>query len=147
MVDASDNFPTKFLCNDAAVATRRPLVHAGVMRFGGQMLTVVPGESACLRCLIAEIPPREDSPGAAQVGILGAAAGVVGSWQAVEAVKLLAGIAPPPRREAPDRRHPHGRGVAPPVPRDRSCPACGDRPRITDPLSPAEYIQERGCAA
>ncbi|MBS1244493.1 MAG: adenylyltransferase [Deltaproteobacteria bacterium] len=142
VIDASDNFPTKFLCNDAAVATRRPLVHAGVMRFGGQMLTVVPGESPCLRCLIAEIPPREDSPGAAQVGILGAAAGIVGAWQALEAVKLLAGIAPRPGGKLLTLDALTGEVSRYSVPRDPACPACGDSPRIADPLSPAEYLQD-----
>ncbi len=141
VVDASDNFPTKYLCNDAAVVTRRPLVHAGVMRFGGQMLAVVPGESPCLRCLIAEIPPREDSPGAAQVGILGAAAGIVGAWQALEAVKLLAGIAPGSGGKLLTVDALTGAMSRHEVTRDPACPACGDSPRIVDPLSPAEYLQ------
>lgn len=142
VVDASDNFPTKFLCNDAAVATRRPLVHAGVMRFGGQMLTVVPGETPCLRCLIPEIPPRRDSPGASQVGILGAAAGIVGAWQALEAVKLLAGIVPRPGGKLLIVDALTGEASFRSVPRDPDCPACGGSPRIGEPLTPAEYVQD-----
>jgi len=141
VVDASDNFPTKFLCNDAAVVTRRPLVHAGVMRFGGQMLSVVPGETPCLRCLIPEIPPRPDSPGAAQVGILGAAAGIVGAWQALEAVKLLAGVAPRPGGRLLVVDGLTGEASFRSVPRDPDCPVCGGSPRIVEPLSPAEYEQ------
>ncbi len=145
VVDASDNFPTKFLCNDAAVVTGRPLVHAGVLRFGGQLLTVVPGTGPCLRCLIGEIPPRKDSPGCAEAGIVGAAAGVLGAWQAVEAIKLLAGI---PSRSTGrlltvDTLTGEVSHLA--MPRDPACPACGESPRITDPLSPAEYRQDRNC--
>jgi molybdopterin/thiamine biosynthesis adenylyltransferase len=142
VVDASDNFPTKFLCNDAAVATRRPLVHAGVMRFGGQMLPVVPGETPCLRCLIPEIPPRRDSPGAARVGVLGAAAGIVGAWQALEAVKLLAGIARPAGGRLLVVDALSGEASFRSVPRDPDCPACGGSPRIGEPLSTAEYEQD-----
>ncbi|MEW6721034.1 MAG: HesA/MoeB/ThiF family protein [Thermodesulfobacteriota bacterium] len=142
VVDACDNFPTKYLCNDAAVLARRPLVHAGVMRFAGQMLTVVPGETACLRCVIPEIPPRKDSPGAVQVGILGAAAGIVGAWQAMEAVKLLAGIGPRPGGHLITVDALAGETSRYPVEKDPACPACGVSPRIAEPLSPAEYEQE-----
>jgi molybdopterin/thiamine biosynthesis adenylyltransferase len=146
VVDASDNFPTKYLCSDAAVVTRRPLVHAGVMRFGGQMLTVVPGETACLRCLIPEIPPRIDSPGAAQVGILGAAAGIVGAWQAMEAVRLLAGMVPSPGGKLLTVDALSGEASRHSVSRDPACPVCGESPRITDPLRPADYHQDPAAA-
>jgi len=147
VVDGSDNFPTKFLCSDAAVVTGRPLVHAGVLRFGGQMLTVVPGEGPCLRCLIPEIPPRKDSPTCSESGIVGAAAGVVGAWQAMEAIKILAGIAPTPpgRLLTVDTLANEVSCVA--VRRDPACPACGERPRISEPLSPAEYQREDRCPA
>jgi len=140
VVDATDNFSSKFLCNDAAVATRRPLVHAGVLRFGGQLLTVLPGETACLRCLISEIPPKEDSPGAVQIGILGAAAGIVGSWQALEVVKLIAEISPRPGGILLSLDALSVEVSRYPVPKDPACPACGSCPRISEPLSPAEYL-------
>ena len=147
VVDGSDNFPTKYLCSDAAVIAGRPLVHAGVLRFGGQLLTVVPGGGPCLRCLIPEIPPRKDSPSCSESGIVGAAAGVVGAWQAMEAIKLLAGIAssPPGRLLTIDTLTNEVTGVA--VRRDPGCPACGERPRIAEPLSPAEYRAESRCIA
>ena len=143
VVDATDNFPSKFLCNDAAVATRRPLVHAGVMRFGGQMLTILPFETACLRCLIPEIPPKADAPGAVQIGILGATAGIMGAWQAVEVVKLLAQIPPRPGGVLLSLDSLSGEMSRHPMPRDPACPTCGDCPRISEPLSPAEYIQKQ----
>ncbi|MGE5246900.1 MAG: HesA/MoeB/ThiF family protein [Verrucomicrobiota bacterium] len=143
VVDASDNFPTKYLCNDAAVVTGRPLVHAGVMRFGGQLLTIVPGDGPCLRCLIAEIPPRKDSPGSAEAGIVGAAAGILGAWQAMEAIKILAGIPSTSAGRLLTLESLTGEVSRLAVPRDPSCPACGDSPRISDPLSPGEYQQGR----
>jgi molybdopterin/thiamine biosynthesis adenylyltransferase len=147
VVDASDNFPTKYLCNDAAVVTGRPLVHAGVLRFGGQLLTVVPGRGPCLRCLIAEIPPRKDSPGCAEAGIVGAAAGVVGAGQAMEAIKLLAGIPSPAPGTLLTVDTLTGEVSRLAMPRDPSCPACGESPRISDPLSPVEYRQDGNCTA
>ncbi len=147
VVDASDNFPTKYLCNDAAVVTGRPLVHAGVLRFGGQLLTIVPGMGPCLRCLISEIPPRKDSPGCAEAGIVGAAAGIVGAWQAMEAITLLAGIAPRPSGSLLTIDALTGEVSRLSVARDPACPACGNSPRISDPLPPAEYRQDPYCRA
>jgi molybdopterin/thiamine biosynthesis adenylyltransferase len=142
-VDGSDTFSTKYLCNDAAVVTGRPLVHAGVLRFGGQMLTVVPGAGPCLRCVIPRIPSRKDSPGCAEAGIVGAAAGVVGAWQAMEAIKLLSGAAPSPGGKLLTIDTLSNEVSCLTVVRDRSCPACGEHPRITEPLSAAEYDPER----
>ncbi len=147
VVDACDNFPTKYLCNDAAVVARRPLVHAGVLRFGGQLLVVVPGQGPCLRCLIPEIPPRKDAPGCSEAGIVGAAAGIVGAWQAMEAIKLLAGIGPSAKGRLLTVDALAGEATRLAVARDPSCPSCGDRPRIAEPLSPADYLQERSCNA
>jgi molybdopterin/thiamine biosynthesis adenylyltransferase len=145
IVDGSDNFSTKYLCNDAAVVTGRPLVHAGVLRFGGQMLTVVPGEGPCLRCVLPRIPSRKDSPGCAEAGIVGAAAGVVGAWQAMEAIKLLSGITPSPGGKLLTIDTLSNEVSCLALVRDRSCPACGEHPRITEPLSAAEYDSEWSC--
>ncbi|MBI5420461.1 MAG: HesA/MoeB/ThiF family protein [Deltaproteobacteria bacterium] len=145
VVDGSDNFPTKYLCSDASVITGVPLVHAGILRFGGQVLTVLPGEGPCLRCLIPEIPPRRDAPTCSEAGILGASAGVVGSWQAVEAVKLLLGIGEKlcGRLMTIDTLSCSVSVLS--VPKDPGCPACGNSPRIRPPLSAAEYGLERSC--
>lgn len=147
VVDGSDNFSTKYLCNDAAVLTRRPLVHAGVVRFGGQMLTVVPGAGPCLRCVIPRIPPAKDSPGCAEAGILGAAAGVVGAWQAMEAIKLLSGAGPAPGGKLLTIDTLGNEVSSVSVARDPSCPACGEHPRITEPLAPEEYDPRWSCIA
>jgi adenylyltransferase/sulfurtransferase len=92
-LDCTDNFPTRFVLADACWAEGVPLVSAAVLRFEGQLLSVIPAEgSPCYRCLIPEPPPPDVAPAAAQVGILGAVAGVLGTLQAVEAIKVLAGI-------------------------------------------------------
>ena len=92
-LDCTDNFATRFVLADACWAEGVPLVSAAVLRFEGQLLSVIPAAgSPCYRCLIAEPPPSEVAPTAAQVGILGAVAGVLGTLQAVEAIKILARI-------------------------------------------------------
>jgi len=91
VIDATDNFPAKFLINDACVKTRIPFSHAGVIRFFGQLMTVVPGKSACYRCIFNSLPPREAAPTCSEAGILGTVAGIVGTLQATEAIKFLTG--------------------------------------------------------
>lgn len=146
VLDGSDNFPTKYLCNDASVVTGVPLVHAGVLRFAGQMTTVVPGRGPCLRCLIPEIPPRKDAPTCSEAGILGAAAGVFGSWQAVEAIKILAGAGEALAGRLLTLDTLSGTASVVHFPRDPGCPACGGARRIGAPLRPEEYEPERSCA-
>jgi adenylyltransferase/sulfurtransferase len=91
IVEATDNFEAKFLINDACVLAGKPFSHAGVLRMSGQTMTVLPGRSACLRCLFDQPPPPGSVPGAAQVGILGAVAGTLGTLQATEALKYILG--------------------------------------------------------
>lgn len=146
VIDGSDNFPTKFLCSDASVLTGVPLVHAGVLRFGGQMMAVVPGKGPCLRCLIPEIPPRRDTPTCAEAGILGGVAGIVGAWQAVEAIKIIAGAGEPLAGRLLTLDTLTVTVSVHAVSRDPHCPACGDSPRIRLPLEVSEYEQERSCA-
>jgi len=91
LVDGSDNFPTKFLANDAAVAAGKPLVHGGVLGYTAQLLTVIPGSTGCLRCLF-EAPPEEGTvPSTSRTGILGPLAGFAGCLMGAEAVRLLRG--------------------------------------------------------
>src|SRR5882724_2737755 len=92
IVDGSDNFPTKFLVNDIAVSMEIAFSHAGIVRMQGQTMTVVRRKSSCYRCLFREPPPAEEILNCQQAGILGAVAGTVGSIQATEAVKYLAGF-------------------------------------------------------
>ncbi len=95
VVDCSDSFETRYLANDACCAQGVPLVEAGVLGFDGLVLTIRPGESACYRCAFPTPPPAGSVPSCREAGVLGATAGVVGSIQALEALKLLGGVGKP----------------------------------------------------
>jgi adenylyltransferase/sulfurtransferase len=92
IIDGSDNFSTKFLVNDVAIRMDIAFSHAGIVRLQGQTMTVLPRKSACYRCLFREPPPAEEILSCQQAGILGAVAGTIGSIQATEAIKYLAGF-------------------------------------------------------
>jgi molybdopterin/thiamine biosynthesis adenylyltransferase len=92
IVDGSDNFATKFLVNDTAVDLGKAFSHAGIVRFQGQTMTVLPGKSACYRCVFQDPPAPGEIMNCQQAGILGAIAGTIGSIQATEAIKYLAGM-------------------------------------------------------
>ena len=91
VLDGTDNFPAKFLINDACVMEKIPFSHAGIIRFMGQLMTVIPGESPCYRCAFKEPPPKGAVPTCREAGVIGAMAGVIGSLQALEAVKYITG--------------------------------------------------------
>lgn len=93
ILDGTDNFETRFLINDLAVKTHRPWVYGAVIGATGLCMTIVPGETPCLRCVFEEAPPPEMNPTCDTAGVLGSAVNVVASLQAVEAIKLLAGRA------------------------------------------------------
>ncbi|MBO4312213.1 MAG: HesA/MoeB/ThiF family protein [Desulfovibrionaceae bacterium] len=92
ILDGTDNFPSKFLINDACVMAGKAFSHAGIIRFQGQLMTVVPGKSPCYRCIFRDIPPQDAVPSCREAGVIGSMAGVIGSLQAMEAVKYLCGI-------------------------------------------------------
>ena len=92
VIDATDNFPAKFLINDACVMAKKPFSHAGIIRFQGQLMTYVPGKGPCYRCVFKEPPPKDAVPTCKQAGVIGAMAGVIGSLQAMEAVKYIIGV-------------------------------------------------------
>ncbi len=92
IIEATDNFEAKFLINDACVKAQKPYCHGGVIRFGGQLMTYVPGRGPCYRCVFGDAPAPGDVPTAKEEGVVGAAAGVIGSLQAMEAIKYLLGI-------------------------------------------------------
>lgn len=92
VIDGTDNFQTKFLINDACCLESKPFCHAGILRFEGQLMTVLAGRSACYRCVFHQPPPPGLVPSCSQAGILGVVAGVIGTLQATEAIKYLVGI-------------------------------------------------------
>ncbi len=95
VVDCSDSFETRYLVNDACCEERVPLVEAAVLGFEGLVMSIRPGESACYRCAFPTPPPAGAVPSCREAGVVGAMAGIVGSIQALEAIKLLTGIGEP----------------------------------------------------
>jgi molybdopterin/thiamine biosynthesis adenylyltransferase len=91
IIDATDRIENKFLINDACVLAKKPFSHAGILQFTGQLMTYVPNESPCYRCMFEDIP-KDDLPNCSQVGVLGAVCGVIGNLQALECIKYLLGV-------------------------------------------------------
>jgi molybdopterin/thiamine biosynthesis adenylyltransferase/rhodanese-related sulfurtransferase len=126
IVDGTDNFPTRYLVNDAALVKRIPVVHGSIFRFEGQATVFDPYNGPCYRCMIPEPPPAELAPSCAEAGVLGVLPGIVGSIQAMEAIKLLLGLGDTlaGRLLAYDALETSFRVFK--VPRDPDCPACGE---------------------
>jgi len=135
VVDGGDNFPTRYLVNDASLHLRTPVVHGSIFRFEGQVSVFHPYEGPCYRCQFPEPPPPELAPSCAEAGVLGVLPGIIGSIQAVEAIKLILGIGESLvgrlltydalAQEFVDLR----------LKRNVDCPACGDEdmpPRLVD---------------
>jgi molybdopterin/thiamine biosynthesis adenylyltransferase/rhodanese-related sulfurtransferase len=129
VVNGSDNFPTRYLLNDAAWFKGRPWVDAAILRFEGQLAVFRPGRG-CYRCLFPMPPPPGAVPSCAEAGILGAVAGVLGSMEAVEAIKVLLGLAQdePSRLLLYDAWHSSWQSV--PFHPDPRCPLCGEHPSL-----------------
>jgi molybdopterin/thiamine biosynthesis adenylyltransferase/rhodanese-related sulfurtransferase len=125
IVDGTDNFPTRYLVNDASLLKRIPVVHGSIFRFEGQATVFNPYEGPCYRCMIPEPPPAELAPSCAEAGVLGVLPGIIGSIQAVEAIKILLGIGETlqGRLLAYDALEQSFRTFK--VHRDPKCPACG----------------------
>src|SRR5213083_2230849 len=125
IVDGTDNFPTRYLVNDASLLKRIPVVHGSIFRFEGQASVFDPYKGPCYRCFLPEPPPAELAPSCAEAGVLGVLPGIIGSIQAMEAIKLLLGIGDPliGRLLAYDALEESFRVFR--VHRDPECPACG----------------------
>jgi molybdopterin/thiamine biosynthesis adenylyltransferase len=95
IVDGGDNFPLRYLVNDASVILNKPVVHGSIFRFEGQVSVFWPGEGPCYRCLYRQPPPPEMAPSCAEGGVFGVLPGIIGCLEAVEALKLLLGIGDP----------------------------------------------------
>ncbi len=92
IVDGADNFPTRYLLNDAALKLGKPVVHASIYRFEGQLTSFIPGQGPCYRCLYPSPPPPDMAPSCQEAGVLGVLCGVIGTLQANEAIKILLGM-------------------------------------------------------
>lgn len=143
VVDGSDNFPTKYLVNDACVLSGRPLSHGGMFRFDGQAITILPGESACYRCLFPEPPPPGLVPSCQEAGILGAVAGIIGTIQANEVLKYILGIGDllTGRLFVFDALKSSFRQLK--VPKDPKCPVCGEDPTVTKLIDYEQFCSLR----
>jgi sulfur-carrier protein adenylyltransferase/sulfurtransferase len=143
IVDGADNFPTRYLLNDASVWHGVPVVHGSIFRFEGQATVFKPHEGPCYRCLFPQPPPPELAPSCAEGGVLGVLPGVIGSLQANEALKLALGIGDPliGRLLLFDALSASFTEVS--IRRDPSCPVCGDEPTITDYVDYVEFCAAR----
>jgi len=131
VVDGSDNFPTRYLVNDACVLLGKPNVYGSVFRFDGQVSVFYAKEGPCYRCLYVEPPPPDLVPSCAEGGVLGVLPGIIGSLQALEAIKLIVGFGEPliGRLVLFDGRRMQFRELA--LQKDPDCPVCGSRPTVT----------------
>jgi len=130
IIDGTDNFAAKFLINDACVFAKKPFSHAGILHFIGQTTTILPGESACYRCVFPEPPTPGSIPSCAQAGVIGVLPGVIGSIQATEAVKFLIGVGEllSGRLLIYDAEGMEFRDVS--IRKNPRCPLCGETPTI-----------------
>lgn len=133
IIDGTDNFPAKFLINDACVMEKKPFSHAGIIRFKGQLMTYVPGEGPCYRCVFKNPPPKDAVPTCKQAGVVGAMGGVIGSLQAMEAIKYIIGQGKLLTGSllTYDALEMDFRKVKLPSNTDK-CPVCGINPTITE---------------
>ena len=143
IVDGADNFPTRYLVNDAAVWHGVPVVHGSIYRFEGQVTVFKPHEGPCYRCLFPQPPPPELAPSCAEGGVLGVLPGIVGSLQASETLKLALGIGESlaGRLLLFDALSTEFSEVT--LRRDPDCPVCGDNPTITEYVDYVEFCQGR----
>jgi sulfur-carrier protein adenylyltransferase/sulfurtransferase len=144
VIDGTDNFPTRYLVNDACVLLKKPNVYGSIFRFDGQASVFHPPHGPCYRCLYPEPPPPGEVPSCAEGGVLGILPGLIGCIQATEAVKLILGTGEPligrlllydalqmSFREFKVRRNP-------------KCPVCGDQPTITKLIDYEQFCGVRG---
>lgn len=133
IIDGTDNFPAKFLINDACVMAEKPFSHAGIIRFRGQLMTYVPGEGPCYRCVFKDPPPKDAVPTCKQAGVVGAMGGVIGSLQAMEAIKYITGVGKllTGYLLTYDAIEMEFRKIKLPK-RNSDCAVCGDAPTITE---------------
>ncbi|MDO4647729.1 MAG: thiazole biosynthesis adenylyltransferase ThiF [Eubacteriales bacterium] len=143
VIDGTDNFPAKFLINDACVMAKKPFSHAGIIRFKGQLMTYVPGEGPCYRCVFKNPPPKDAVPTCKQAGVIGAMGGVIGSLQAMEAIKYITGVGKLLTGSllTYDAINQEFRKIK--LPKDtHGCAVCGDHPTITELIDYEQTVCE-----
>jgi sulfur-carrier protein adenylyltransferase/sulfurtransferase len=141
IVDGADNFPTRYLLNDASVWHGIPVVHGSIFRFEGQATVFKPHEGPCYRCLFPQPPPPQLAPSCAEGGVLGVLPGVIGSLQTNEALKLALGIGEPLVGRLLMFDALEGTFTEIKLRRDPECPVCGENPSITDYIDYVEFCE------
>jgi molybdopterin/thiamine biosynthesis adenylyltransferase/rhodanese-related sulfurtransferase len=143
ILDGADNFPTRYLVNDASIWHDVPVVHGSIYRFEGQVTVFKPHEGPCYRCLFPQPPPPELAPSCSEGGVLGVLPGIVGSLQANEVIKLLLGIGEPlvGRLLLFDALETEFSEVR--LKKDSACPVCGEHPTITEYIDYIEFCSGR----
>jgi sulfur-carrier protein adenylyltransferase/sulfurtransferase len=144
ILDGADNFPTRYLVNDASVWHDIPVVHGSIFRFEGQVTVFKPNSGPCYRCLFPQPPPPELAPSCAEGGVLGVLPGVIGSIQATEALKLALGIGDPLVGRLLLYDALSGEFDEMKLRRDPACPVCGESPTITDYVDYVEFCSGVG---
>jgi adenylyltransferase/sulfurtransferase len=132
VIDGVDNFPAKFLINDACFFAQKPLIHGGILRFDGRVTTIIPKKSACYRCVFKAPPPPGLVASCQEAGVIGVLAGIIGTIQATEALKLVLGIGRPltDRLLDFDARKTQFREIK--IRRNPNCALCSEHPTITE---------------
>jgi molybdopterin/thiamine biosynthesis adenylyltransferase/rhodanese-related sulfurtransferase len=143
VIDGCDNFPTRYLVNDACVLAGKPNVHGSIFQFEGQATVFYPGKGPCYRCLYPEPPPAEMAPSCAEAGVLGVLPGLIGVIEALEAVKIILG-----KGETLVGRLLHFNTLTMEINtlklrRDPNCPMCGDHPTIHELIDYEEFCSLR----
>jgi molybdopterin/thiamine biosynthesis adenylyltransferase/rhodanese-related sulfurtransferase len=143
VVDGCDNFPTRYLVNDACVLARKPNVHGSIFQFEGQATVFYPGKGPCYRCLYPEPPPAEMAPSCAEAGVLGVLPGLIGVIEALEAIKIILG-----KGDMLVGRLVHFNTFTMEINtlklrRDPDCPMCGDNPTIHELIDYEEFCSLR----
>src|SRR6476660_9851546 len=146
IVDGADNFPTRYLLNDASVWHGIPIVHGSIFRFEGQATVFAPGAGPCYRCLFPQPPPPELAPSCAEGGVLGVLPGVIGSIQTAEALKLALGIGDPLIGRLLLYDALSGEFQEMKLRKDPACPVCGEHPTITEYVDYVEFCAAPGRA-
>ena len=139
IVDGSDNFPTRYLVNDACIMRNKTLIHGSIYRFEGQVTVFKPGDGPCYRCLYPEPPPPGMVPNCQEGGVLGVLAGVIGNLQVVEVLKLVLGIGKTlvGKLLLYDALNAEFRNLR--LRRDANCPICGEKPTIKELVDYEEF--------
>ena len=139
VVDGTDNFPTRYLVNDACVLLGKPNVYGSIFRFEGQVAVFYAKEGPCYRCMFPEPPPPGMVPNCAEGGVLGLLCGSIGTAQGTEAVKLLAGIGEPMIGRLTLYDALDARWTSVKVNKDPDCPVCGEDPTVTELIDYEEF--------